>query len=250
MIEAAESRTKEYLGRIASKREERKTISTTNLKEETLQGYELENTIQGKVRDLYICANFIVMISTDRQSAFDRVLTTIPLKGQVIERISNYWFQETAHLVPNHFMASPHLRVSICRRCQVFPIEFVMRGYITGSTSTSMATNYFENGMREYCGHRLPEGLMKNQKLAANLLTPTTKGIEKDELISSREIVLKALLTQSDFDVCSEYAHTLFSFGQMKAREKGLILVDTKYEFGRDLVTGKILLVDEIHTPG
>ena len=201
----------------------------------------------GKVRDVYVCENCIVMISTDRQSAFDRSLASVPFKGQVLNLTSIWWFKMTEHLVPNHYIATPHPNVLVCKKCSVFPIEFVMRGYITGSTSTSMWTNYAK-GVRDYCGHILPEGLVKNQKLDSIMLTPTTKDELHDELISEEQIISRGIMSIEDFATCKSYAHTLFSFSQQVALEKGLILVDTKYEFGRDS-SGAIILIDEIQTP-
>lgn len=203
----------------------------------------------GKVRDLYCCPDKVVMVATDRQSAFDRQLASIPYKGQVLNLTSLWWFNKTRHLVPNHVIASPHANITVGRKCTVFPIEFVMRGYLTGSTSTSIWTNYHK-GVRDYCGHTLPEGLVRNQALPTGcLLTPTTKDDTHDELISAAEIVSSQRMTQQDFDVCAAYAHALFTFSQQVAAERGLILVDTKYEFGRDDATGEILLIDELQTP-
>lgn len=161
---------------------------------------------------------------------------------------SNWWFEQTKHLVPNHIIASPHPNITICKKCTVFPVEFVVRGYITGTTSTSMWTNY-SKGVRNYCGHILPEGLRKNQKLSHIMLTPTTKDDTHDELISAEEIVRSGRMSQEDWNICSNYALTLFEYSQQLALTKGLLLVDTKYEFGRDIQTGEILLIDEIQTP-
>jgi phosphoribosylaminoimidazole-succinocarboxamide synthase len=161
---------------------------------------------------------------------------------------SNWWFEQTKDLVPNHLIASPHPNITICKKCTVFPVEFVVRGYITGTTSTSMWTNYAK-GVRNYCGHLLPEGLQKNQKLDEILLTPTTKDDTHDELISAEEIVASGRMTQEDWNVCRDYALKLFEYSQRLALTKGLLLVDTKYEFGRDIQTGEILLIDEIQTP-
>jgi phosphoribosylaminoimidazole-succinocarboxamide synthase len=144
-------------------------------------------------------------------------------------------------------LGSPHPNITIGKKCTVFPVEFVMRGYITGSTSTSMWTNYAK-GVRNYCGHMLLDGLIKNQKLDAIKLTPTTKDDVHDELISAGEVVSSGRMSQQDWDVCASYAHKLFAFGQEKSLEKGLILVDTKYEFGKD-DEGNIFLIDEIQTP-
>jgi phosphoribosylaminoimidazole-succinocarboxamide synthase len=161
---------------------------------------------------------------------------------------SNWWFDQTKDLVPNHLIASPHPNITICKKCTVFPVEFVVRGYITGTTSTSMWTNYAK-GVRNYCGHLLPEGLQKNQKLSQIMLTPTTKDDTHDELISAEEIVTSGRMSKEDWEICSNYALKLFEYSQQLALTKGLLLVDTKYEFGRDNQTGEILLIDEIQTP-
>jgi len=199
-----------------------------------------------KVRDRYDLGDRLVLITTDRQSAFDRVLAAIPFKGQVLNLTSAWWFEQTRHIVPNHVLSIPDPNVTIAKKCAVFPIEFVMRGYITGSTSTSLWTVY-ESGRREYCGNYLPDGLVKNQKLEANIITPTTKG-KQDRPISPDEIVSENWMTADDWKQCSRIAQELFAFGQAKTAERGLILVDTKYEMGRD-ENGEILLIDEIHTP-
>lgn len=201
----------------------------------------------GKVRDSYVLADKIVLITTDRQSAFDRVLAAIPFKGQVLNQTSAWWFEKTKHIVPNHVLATPDPNVTVGKKCSVFAVEFVVRGYITGTTSTSAWVNY-QNGMREYCGNTLPEGLKKNQKFATPIVTPTTKSDEHDRLITPAEIVSEGLMTQTDWDFVSGKALELFMFGQKIAAEHGLILVDTKYEFGKD-ERGNIFLIDEIHTP-
>lgn len=202
---------------------------------------------RGKVRDQYDLGERVVLVTTDRQSAFDRVLAAIPFKGQVLNLTSAWWFAQTAHIVPNHLLAVPDPNVTLARKCEVFPIEFVVRGYITGTTSTALWTVY-KNGAREYCGNPLPEGLRKNQRLPANLITPTTKEDAHDRPIGPREIVSEGWMTQADWDRCRDAALALFAFGQQKAGEHGLILVDTKYEMGRD-PDGRILLIDELHTP-
>ena len=201
----------------------------------------------GKVRDQYELDNKIVLITTDRQSAFDRVLASIPFKGQVLNLTSAWWFDQTKDIIPNHVIKIPDPNVTIVKKCEVFPIEFVVRGYITGSTSTSLWTVY-NNGDREYCGNTLQEGLVKNQKLDTNMLTPTTKEEHHDRPISPDEIISEEWMTQKDWDYCSQMALELFAFGQVKARQNGMILVDTKYEMGRDK-DGIIRLIDEIHTP-
>ena len=201
----------------------------------------------GKVRDQYEFDNQIVLITTDRQSAFDRVLASIPFKGQVLNLTSAWWFEQTKHIIDNQVLGIPDPNVTLAKKCTVFPIEFVVRGFITGSTSTSLWTVY-KNGDREYCGNKLEEGLVKNQKLDQNMLTPTTKEIEHDRPISPKEIISENWMTQQDWDYCSKKALELFSFGQKKAAENGMILVDTKYEMGKD-ENGNIVLIDEIHTP-
>ena len=202
---------------------------------------------EGKVRDRYDLGDRMVLITTDRQSAFDRVLAAVPFKGQVLNMTSAWWFEQTRHIVPNQVLSIPDPNVTIAQRCTVFPIEFVVRGYITGTTSTSLWTVY-RSGQRRYCGIDLPEGLVKNQKLPTNYLTPTIKGEDHDLPISPDEIVSENWMTAEDWDYCSRLAQGLFAFGQAKAAEHGLILVDTKYEMGRD-ENGEILLIDEIHTP-
>ena len=201
----------------------------------------------GKVRDQYDLGDRVVLITTDRQSAFDRVLASIPLKGQVLNLTSAWWFEQTKYIIPNHVIDVPDPNATLVKKCEVFPIEFVVRGYITGSTSTALWTVY-NNGDREYCGNALPEGLMKNQKLNANMLTPTTKEEHHDRPIAPNEIISEGWMSQKNWDYCSQKALALFSFGQKKAAENGMILVDTKYEMGRD-ADGTIRLIDEIHTP-
>lgn len=242
MLEEVEKRTQGYLSAIDAQRE--RTVKATNVDQAVLPFTYKHN---GKVRDVYRSDKFIVMIATDRQSAFDRQLASVPFKGQVLNLTSKWWFEQTQHIVPNHTLAYPHPNITIGKKCTVFPIEFVMRGYLTGSTSTSIWTNY-SKGMRQYCGHTLPDGLVKNQKLAANLLTPTTKDDLHDELISAEEILSSGRMSQEDWERCAHYATELFNFSQLKAAEKGLILVDTKYEFGKD-EQGTIILIDEIQTP-
>jgi len=202
---------------------------------------------KGKVRDQYKLNNSLALITTDRQSAFDRVLASVPFKGQVLNLASAWWFDQTKHIIDNHVVNVADPNVIIAKRCKVFPIEFVVRGFITGSTSTSLWTVY-NNGDREYCGNKLPEGLKKNEKLESNMLTPTTKEEHHDRPISPEEIVSENWMTKEDWDYCSQKALDLFEFGQKKAQENGMILVDTKYEMGRD-ENGNILLIDEIHTP-
>mmetsp|Transcript_29255 Transcript_29255/g.38464 ORF Transcript_29255/g.38464 Transcript_29255/m.38464 type:complete len:378 (+) Transcript_29255:65-1198(+) len=244
VVEDCQEKTKGYLDTIDRARSNHCLVAT-EIPGDILP--EFEEKYVGKVRDVYKCKNYQILVSTDRQSAFDRNLASIPFKGQVLNLTSQWWFDQTKALVPNHVICSPDPNVTVGKKCTVFPIEFVMRGYITGTTGTSMWMNY-KKGVRQYCGHSLPEGLVKNQKLESNLLTPTTKDSEHDELISAEEIVSSGRMSQEEWDKCAAYAQELFAFGQGQAAERGLILVDTKYEFGKD-AEGNVLLIDEIHTP-
>ena len=202
----------------------------------------------GKVRDTYDLGDGrMLLLTTDRQSGFDRMLGAIPFKGQVLNTTSLYWFAQTKHIVANHVLGSTHANVLLAKRCTVLPIEFVVRGYMTGSTDTSIWTQY-QRGARSCCGHSLPEGMRKNEKLAGNLVTPTTKEALHDRPITAKEIVDEGWLTAAQWELCSAKALELFAFGQRLAAERGLILVDTKYEFGLD-EAGEILLIDEVHTP-
>ncbi len=229
--------TEHYKARIKS--EINNTLTETNL--------QAGDKRTGKVRDQYDLGDKIALITTDRQSAFDRVLASIPFKGQVLNLTSAWWFEQTKHIIDNQVIDIPDPNVTLAKKCKVFPIEFVVRGYITGSTSTSLWTVY-NNGSRDYCGNALEEGLVKNQKLDANMLTPTTKEVDHDRPISPEDIVKEGWMNQEDWDYCSGKALELFSFGQEKAAANGMILVDTKYEMGRDS-DGNIVLIDEIHTP-
>lgn len=201
----------------------------------------------GKVRDTYDQGDKLVLVTTDRLSAFDRVLAAIPFKGQVLNQISAWWFKQTEHIIPNHVLEVPAPNVMVAKKCEVFPVEFVIRRYITGTTNTSLWTHYAKGG-REYCGHKLPEGLVKNQRLEKPLLTPTTKSAEHDMPLSAEEIISQNLMSKHDWEYVSNIALKLFEFGTKTAAEREIILVDTKYEFGRDK-DGNILLIDEVHTP-
>ncbi|KAA8528330.1 hypothetical protein F0562_035685 [Nyssa sinensis] len=219
-------------------------LSETNL-HLTVPG--LKSKTRGKVRDIYDGGDYLVLVTTDRQSAFDRILASIPFKGQVLNETSLWWFDKTRHIVPNAVVSAPDKNVTIAKKCSVFPVEFVVRGYVTGSTDTSLWTVY-KNGVRNYCGNVLPDGLVKNQKLTANILTPTTKAADHDIPVTPDEIVKHGLMTQADYDEASRKALRLFEYGQRVALEHGLILVDTKYEFGKGR-DGTVLLIDEVHTP-
>jgi phosphoribosylaminoimidazole-succinocarboxamide synthase len=205
------------------------------------------NKYVGKVRDTYDLGETTIIVTTDRQSAFDRHLANIPFKGQVLNETSAWWMRNTTHIVPNALVDVPDPNVSVQQKVSVFPVEFVCRGYMTGSTDTSLWTHY-NRGEREYCGNTFEDGMKKNQRLRTNVLTPTTKAADHDVPISAADIVSKGLMSQEDWDVASRAALELFEFGQKEAAKRGLILVDTKYEFGKDS-EGRILLIDEIHTP-
>lgn len=202
---------------------------------------------RGKVRDTYDLGDKLLLITTDRQSAFDRVLASVPFKGQVLNQISAWWFAQTQHIIPNHVLSIPESNVTLAKKCKVFPVEFVVRAYITGTTNTSLWTQY-EQGVRQYCGHTIPDGLQKNQKLTQPLLTPTTKDAVHDRLISREEILDEQLMTASEWEKAETAALRLFHYGQQVAANHQLILVDTKYEMGLDS-EGNVTLVDEIHTP-
>ncbi|HEY3353404.1 MAG TPA: phosphoribosylaminoimidazolesuccinocarboxamide synthase [Polyangia bacterium] len=210
---------------------------------------ELGDKYEGKVRDNYTRDGRRVIVVTDRISAFDVVLGTIPFKGQVLNQLAAYWFEETRHIAANHVIDVPDPCVTVARECQPLPVELVMRGYLTGVTTTSIWYAY-ERGAREFCGHRLADGMRQHQRLPRPLLTPSTKAEHggHDRSVSRREIIDMGALDAASFDRAAEMAEALFAFGQERARERGLILVDTKYELGR-APDGSLVLIDEIHTP-
>ena len=202
---------------------------------------------KGKVRDRYILPDKVILVTTDRQSAFDRILAEIPFKGQVLNQTSAWWFEKTKHIIENHVIDTPDPNVTVGKKCEVFPVEFVVRGYITGTTNTSAWTNY-EKGVRNFCGNILPDGLKKNQKLPENIVTPTTKFEEHDRNLSRDEIIRENLMSKEDYDYCKDKALEIFAFAQDVASRHGFILADTKFEFGTDK-DGNTLLIDEILTP-
>ncbi len=211
---------------------------------------ELPGRYKGKVRENYDLADGSrIIIATDRLSAFDIILTSIPFKGQVLTQTARYWFEETADICPNHVLAYPDPNVVVGTRLDILPVEVVVRGYLAGTTSTSVLTKY-RNGEREMYGIRLPDGLRDNEKLPQPIITPTSKAFDggHDEPLSGDEILAKGLLSAEQWETVSAYALSLFARGQARAAERGLILVDTKYEFGTDK-DGRIVLADEIHTP-
>ena len=202
---------------------------------------------RGKVRDMYLLENHRVLITTDRQSAFDHVLGTIPLKGQVLNRIAQYWFEQTQDIAPNQIISVPDANVTVARELDILPVEVVVRKYMTGSSDTAIWTHY-NSGVRHYCGHTLPDGMVKNQPFDEAIITPTTKDEVHDELISRDEIITQGLVPEDTWAQVEEIAFALFARGEELAAKQGLILVDTKYEMGLD-ADGRITLADEIHTP-
>ncbi len=202
---------------------------------------------KGKVRDVYTQPGRIILISTDRYTAFDRQLAKIPFKGQVLTQVSKFWFDATADIIPNHILDNPDPNVVVGKKCAVVPIEVVVRGFITGVTDTALWTLY-QKGQRDFGNFILPDGMKKNQKLPQLVLTPTTKSDEHDRPISPKEIVEQGWVKPEIWQKIEAYAMKLFARGQEIALQRGLILVDTKYEFGID-DTGQIILIDEIHTP-
>jgi phosphoribosylaminoimidazole-succinocarboxamide synthase len=209
----------------------------------------LGDKYEGKVRDCYITPERRTIVVTDRVSEFDVVLGTIPFKGQVLNQLAQYWFEETQNVAPNHMIEVPDPNVMIGRECEPLKAEFVMRAYLTGTTSTSIWRAY-ERGERTFCGHDLPEGLKRHERLPCPILTPSTKAEKGDHDVSvSREQLLEmGAISAEDFDRGAAIVRALFEFGQRRAAERGLILVDTKYELGR-APDGDIVVIDEIHTP-
>jgi phosphoribosylaminoimidazole-succinocarboxamide synthase len=203
----------------------------------------------GKVRDNYSKDGVRTIVVSDRLSAFDVVLGTIPFKGQVLNQLAAYWFAETKHIGPNHVIDIPDPVVTRAVECTPLPVEMVMRSFLTGVTSTSIWRHY-EKGARVFCGHPLPDGMRKNQRLPKALLTPSTKA-EKgghDESVSREQLLERGIIDVQTFDQLAAMCEKMFAFGQARAAERGLILVDTKYELGR-APDGRIVFIDEIHTP-
>ncbi len=214
---------------------------------------ELGKKTSGKVRDIYRRENNglkeLILITTDRFSAFDRVLGAVPYKGQVLNQLSLYWFDVLKDAIGNYVLKVPHPNVIIGHECDVLPIEVIVRGYITGVTKTALWYRY-SLGERIIYGHSFPEGLQKNQKLPKPIITPTTKGgpTGHDERLTCSEVVERGYLDPSTWDKVQEAALEIFVKGQEIAERAGLILVDTKYEFGK-LPSGDVVLIDEVHTP-
>ena len=204
-----------------------------------------KSVYHGKVRDVYnINDDIMVMVATDRISAFDVVLPKgIPFKGQVLNQIAAKFLDASKNVVPNWKLATPDPMVTVGLKCEGFRVEMIIRGYLTGS-----AWREYKAGNREICGVKLPDGMRENEKFPRPIITPTTKADEgHDENISKEEIIAPGLVSKEDYEIMEQYTYELFNLGTEIAAEKGLILVDTKYEFGKR--DGKVYLIDEVHTP-
>ncbi|MFK7990500.1 MAG: phosphoribosylaminoimidazolesuccinocarboxamide synthase [Sandaracinaceae bacterium] len=211
---------------------------------------ELGERVSGKVRDSYLPGDGTrVLVTTDRISAFDRVLGTLPFKGQVLNQLAAWWMRQSSDIAPNHLLETPDPSVTVATQCEPLPVEWVMRGHLTGVTSTSIWTHY-ERGERVFCGHALPDGLKKNEPLPAPILTPSTKALKggHDESVSRATLLERGTIDEATFDAASKLVHALFAFGRETCAARGLLLVDTKYELGR-APDGTLVVIDEIHTP-
>ncbi len=201
----------------------------------------------GKVRDLYDFGKRLLIVSTDRLSAFDRFITTIPYKGQVLNSISRFWFEQTRHLVKNHLIACPYDNSMMVKKLSVFPVEFIVRGYLTGSTNTSIWTLY-QKGQRQFGEITLPDGMKKNDPLPHPILTPTSKDALHDKPLEKDEIIGLGLISEEDYLKTESTVLSLFDFASSLLIERDLILVDTKFELAKDS-EGSLVLVDEVLTP-
>jgi phosphoribosylaminoimidazole-succinocarboxamide synthase len=210
----------------------------------------LGTAYEGKVRDNYTPGDGRrIIVVSDRLSCFDVIVGTIPFKGQVLNQVAAHWFERTRDIAPNHVLSVPDPNVMVVRDCVPLQAEFIMRSYLTGSTDTSIWRAY-ERGDRVFCGHRLPEGMKRHERLPRPLLTPSTKAPrgDHDMSVSRDELIAMGHLTAEQFDAAAAIAERLFAFGQAEAARRGLILVDTKYEMGFT-PEGEIVVIDEIHTP-
>jgi phosphoribosylaminoimidazole-succinocarboxamide synthase len=201
----------------------------------------------GKVRDIYDQNDKLILISTDRHSSFDRIIAHVPLKGQILNQLSAWWFDQTKDIVPNHMLATPDPNVTVARKYKMVAVEAVVRGYLTGVTDTSIWTRY-RAGKRDFGGLALPDGMKKNQRLPSPLFDPTTKEEGHDRALSPEEMIAQGFISAALFEKMKKLALAVFARGQKIAARQGLILVDTKYEFGLD-DRGALVLIDEIHTP-
>lgn len=202
---------------------------------------------EGKVRDIYDRGDRLVLVTTDRHSSFDRIIAHIPWKGQVLNQVSAWWFARTKDIVPNHVLALPDPNVTIGRKCTPLAIEAVVRGYLTGVTDTAAWTRYAA-GERRFGGIVLPDGMRKNARLPQPLFDPTTKEATHDRTLTPEQMIAEGFINRDMFERVKQTALALFARGQELAARNGLLLVDTKYEFGTD-ADGGLLLIDEIHTP-
>ncbi len=207
----------------------------------------------GKVRDIYILPaqagqpERLILVTTDRHSSFDRIIAHVPHKGQVLNQVSAWWFEQTRDIVPNHALAIPDPNVTVGKKYPTVPVEAVVRGYITGVTQTSLWTLYAD-GKRDFGNLVLPDGVKKNQKLEKPVFTPSTKADDHDRTMSPDEMVAEGIVSREMIQQVEKTALALFERGQEVAAQRGLILVDTKYEFGSD-ENDQLVLIDEIHTP-
>lgn len=202
---------------------------------------------EGKVRDIYDLGDKLVLVTTDRHSSFDRIIAHIPWKGQVLNQVSAWWFERTQDIVPNHVLVIPDPNVTVGRKCTPLPVEAVVRGYLTGVTDTAAWTRYAA-GERRFGGIVLPDGMRKNQQLPQPIFDPTTKEAAHDRTLTPEQMIAEGFVSRVLFDLIRATALALFARGQEIAARNGLLLVDTKYEFGTD-GDGKLVLIDEIHTP-
>ena len=211
--------------------------------------FKIGKKYEGKIRDNYILDGKRIIITTDRISAFDRVLCTLPFKGQVLNQTAAFWFEKTKHIAKNHVLDVPDPNVLVAKECRLIPVEMVVRGYITGVTTTSAWYNY-ERGVRNFCGNILPDGMRKDEKFKKPIITPSTKADKglHDESVSGDEIIKRGLVEKDIYKKMERYALQLFDFGAKLVAKNNLILVDTKYEFGID-ENGNLTLIDEMHTP-
>jgi phosphoribosylaminoimidazole-succinocarboxamide synthase len=207
----------------------------------------LGRKIAGKVRDIYDQGEQLLLISTDRHSSFDRIIAHIPWKGQVLNQVSAYWFAQTKDIVPNHVISLPDPNVTVAKKCTLVPVEAVVRGHLTGVTDTAIWTRYGK-GERVFGGVKLPDGMRKNQKFTDPIFDPTTKEAAHDRTLAPEQMIAEGFVTKGMFERIRQTALKLFARGQELAAQNGLILVDTKYEFGTD-ENGGLVLIDEIHTP-
>ena len=201
----------------------------------------------GKVRDIYDQGDKLILVSTDRHSSFDRIIAHIPLKGQVLNQLSAWWFEHTKDIVRNQVIAVPDPNVTVAKKYKMVPVEAVIRGYLTSVTDTSIWTRY-SAGQRTFGDLTLPDGMKKNQKLPAPVFDPTTKEETHDRTLAPAEMIVEGFISAALFEKMKQVALAIFARGQEIAARRGLILVDTKYEFGVD-DKGELVLIDEIHTP-